>query len=374
MSVTADFLIVGSGFYGSTVAERLASNGRKVLVIEKRDHIGGNAYTYVDDDTQIEVHAYGSHIFHTSNDRVWKYLNQFTSFNNYRHTVWSIFKNRTYSLPINLNTINSFYGINLRPEEVGGFIKKEVIKERILNPKNLEEKAISMIGRPLYETFIKGYTIKQWEKDPTELSPDIITRLPVRYNYNNRYFRDRYEGIPVNGYTSIFERMLDHPNIEVHLNSDYFKLKPTIGEIPTIYSGPIDRFFDYKYGYLDWRTIDFERTVHDSADFQGCAVMNYAEEAVRYTRIHEYKHYHPEASHKDLTITFKEYSRIAGAVDEPYYPVNTPKNHELLKDYMKDANLCDNIYFGGRLGAYRYLDMDATVNSALLLSDRILEL
>lgn len=360
-----DILIVGAGFFGAVVAERLASAGLKVRILEKRPHIGGNSYSEVDAETGIEVHKYGSHIFHTSNKTVWEYLSRFTEFNEYRHTVWTTYKDRSYSMPINLNTINSYYGRNLLPHQVPAFIEAEISKEKISTPRNLEEKAISLIGRPLYEAFIKGYTIKQWEKDPSELDPDIITRLPVRHDYNNRYFNDKYEGIPVDGYGRLFERMLDHPNIEVQLNVDYFDIKTGLGNIPTIYTGPIDRFFNYQHGILDWRTIDFKRSAHDIPDYQGCTVMNYADVDIPFTRIHEFKHYHPERPKTDTTVTFTEYSRIATQRDDPYYPVNTPKNTNLLKQYQEEAKQFGHVYFGGRLGQYKYLDMDGTIKTAL---------
>ena len=368
----ADMLIVGAGFYGTTVAERLASAGLKVLVIDKRPHIGGNCYSEIDADTGIESHKYGSHIFHTSNEKVWEYLSRFTQFNEYRHTVWTTYKNRSYSMPINLATINSFYGMNLKPFEVESFIKKERQKENIQYPSNLEEKAVSLIGRPLYEAFIRGYTIKQWEKDPKELSPDIITRLPVRYSYVNRYFDDKYEGIPLNGYTTVFKRMLDHRNIEVRLNSDYFQIRDDFGDIPTLYTGPIDRFFNYEFGRLDWRTIRFERQVHNVTDYQGCTVMNYADPEISITRIHEFKHFHPERSNKKSTVIFKESSFVAGQVDDPYYPVNTPRNARLLKRYQEKAKGIEKLWFGGRLGTYRYFDMDDTIENALALADHLL--
>lgn len=369
--MSADFLIVGAGFFGATVAEQLASAGFRVLVVEKRAHIGGNCFSKLDPATGIECHEYGSHIFHTSDEKVWSYLNRFTTFNTYQHTVWTTFKDRVYSMPINLATINAYYGLNLKPHEVEAFIEQERTKEAVLHPQNLEEKAISLIGRPLYEAFIRGYTIKQWEKDPKELPADIITRLPVRHNFNNRYFDDKYEGIPLDGYTKIFERMLDHPMIEVLLNQDYFEIREKFAGIPVLYTGPIDRFFEYKHGRLDWRTIDFERQVHEMPDYQGCTVMNYADERIPFTRIHEFKHYHPERPPTESTVTFKEFSRVADPVDDPFYPVNTPKNGRLLEQYQAEAKRLTNIWFGGRLGSYRYFDMDDTVAAALELANSI---
>jgi len=368
-----DFLVIGAGFFGSTVAQRLADAGLRVHVIEKRSHIGGNCYSSRDPETGIECHQYGSHIFHTSNEKVWHYLSGFTEFNQYRHTVWTTYKNHVYSMPINLHTINTYYGMTLKPYEVKAFINEEIKKEKLADLDNLEAKVISMIGRPLYEAFIRGYTIKQWEKDPKELSSDIITRLPVRHDYNARYFSDTYEGIPRDGYTSVVERMLDHPNISVELGCDYFENRNRLPSSPILYTGPIDRFFDYEFGHLDWRTIEFVRTAHDVPDFQGCSVMNYADAGIPFTRIHEFKHFHPERPSTPQTVTFTEYSRLAGLVDDPYYPVNTPRNAALLEAYQERSRRCEHIWFGGRLGSYKYFDIDDTVDAALNCADAILQ-
>jgi UDP-galactopyranose mutase len=368
-----DFMIVGAGLFGATVAERLASLGRKVLVVEKRPHIGGNCFSEIDQDTGVEVHKYGSHIFHTSNEAVWAYLNQFITFNEYRHTVWTTYQDRVFSMPINLGTINSYYGLNLKPFEVNAFLAKECERERVSEPTNLEEKAISLIGRPLYDAFIKGYTIKQWEADPKTLSPDIISRLPVRHNYSNRYFSDTYEGIPVDGYTNLFERLLDHPNIEVRLNTDYFTSDEIDRDTPTVYTGPVDQYFAYKYGRLDWRTISFEKAAHEMPDFQGCTVMNYADADVPFTRIHEFKHFHPERPGTDRTLTFTEFSRVATASDDLFYPIDTPRNSHLLEQYQTEIATLTNTWFGGRLGCYRYFDMDDTVDAALKLVQQLEE-
>jgi UDP-galactopyranose mutase len=361
-----DYIIVGAGFFGSVCAERLASSGKKVLILEKRCHIGGNSWSEPDPETGIDVHLYGSHIFHTSNLKVWNYVNQFTSFNQYRHSVWTTYKNRVYSMPINLATINAYYNINLRPSDIADFIDRERGRETYVNPTNLEEQAVSLIGRPLYEAFIKGYTLKQWEKNPLDLPPEIITRLPVRHNYNNRYFDDIFEGIPEKGYGAMFQSMLDHPNITVQLNTDWFDFRHHFtAESPVIYTGAIDQFFDHKYGCLEWRSIEFKREIHQIEDYQGCTVMNYADAEIPYTRIHEFKHYHPENANQNKTVIFKEYSRIKNDSLDPYYPVNTPLNRTMLKKYMDEANQLKGIYFGGRLGSYQYLDMDDTVAAAL---------
>ena len=368
----AHYVIVGSGFFGAVCAERLASAGRKVLVIEKRDHIGGNSWSEPDPETGIEVHKYGSHIFHTAARKVWEYLSRFTKFNDYRHTVWTTYKGRVYSMPINLATINNFYGLNLKPGDVVAFLRKERGKETYAKPANLEEQAISLLGRPLYEAFIQGYTMKQWGKAPKDLPPEIITRLPVRNNYNNRYFDDPYQGIPLEGYGKLFKRILDHPNVTVQLCTDWFKLRDQLqGKRPLIYTGPIDQFFDYKYGRLEWRSLEFEREVHPIPDFQGCAVMNYAEPEAPFTRIHEFKHYHPERRGTAKTVIFKEYPRSGGRTSEPYYPVNTARNAELLARYGEKACLLENIWFGGRLGTYQYMDMDDAVGAALDLAENL---
>ena len=279
-------LIVGAGLFGSVMAERIANGlGLPVTVIEKRSHTGGNCWSEIDAETGIEIHKYGPHIFHTSNREVWDYISQFTQWNNYQHHVWSRHKGRMYSMPINLATINSFYGMSLTPAEAEKFIAAEAAREGITEPANLEEKAISMIGRPLYEAFIRGYTIKQWEKDPTELAPEIITRLPVRFNYNSRYFNDIWEGIPLHGYAAIFEKMLSNPLISVRLNTDWFDIRDSISpDTLVIYTGPIDRFFDYRFGRLEWRTLDFEKEYHDVPDYQGAAQINEADTDTPQTR------------------------------------------------------------------------------------------
>ena len=363
-----DFLIVGAGFYGSVIAERIANElNEKVLIIDKRDHIGGNSYSYADKETNIEIHKYGSHLFHTSNKEVWDYLSRFTEFNDYQHVVYTTYKGKVYTMPINLETINSYYEKNLTPNEAYEFLQAEIKKYQIEKPKNLEEKAISLIGKPLYEAFIYGYTKKQWETDPKNLPANIITRLPVRYNYNHRYFKDKYEGLPVDGYGKVFERMLDHKNIEIKLGVDFFDIKESIpADVKVIYTGPIDKYFDYKHGVLGWRTIDFEIERKEMKDFQGTSVMNYAQADVPYTRIHEFKHYHPEREQSDKeTIIFKEYSRTAGKGDDPYYPINTPEDKEMYAKYLAETKNEKNVIFGGRLGTYSYLDMHQVISMAL---------
>lgn len=362
------YLIVGSGFYGAVIAERIATQLKeKVLVIDRRDHIGGNSYSYTDKETNIEIHKYGSHIFHTSNEDVWNYICQFTQFNTYQHRVLTAYQNQVYSMPINLMTINSFYGKNFSPAEAQAFIQKEIERDKFENPKNLEEKAISLIGRPLYEAFIKGYTQKQWETDLKLLPANIITRLPVRFNYIDRYFADRYEGLPIDGYGKIFERMLANELIDVKTGIDYFDIKENVPEdCLVIYTGPIDRYFNYKYGQLGWRTTDFEEQTINVKDYQGTSVMNYADIGTPYTRIHEFKHFHPERKQaEDRTIIFKEFSRFAKENDTPYYPINTDRDKAIYGQYRELAAAEKNVLFGGRLGNYAYVDMHQAIAMAL---------
>lgn len=364
----ADLVIVGAGFYGATIAERAANeSGLKVVIIERRSHIGGNSYSERDPETGIEVHRYGPHIFHTPNETVWSYINRFTDFTNYNHRPFSVFRGEAFSLPINLATICQFFRKHLTPDEARALIAEQAAEFAGRDPENLEEKAISLIGRPLYEAFIRGYTMKQWQTDPRELPASIITRLPVRYMFDNRYFSDPREGMPVNGYTAIFERMLDNENIHVMLDADWFSLRSAIPSgTPTIYTGPIDRYFDFREGQLGWRTVDFERSVVPTGDFQGTAMMNYADESVPFTRIVEYRHFHPERDYPDdRSVIVHEYSRSAGQGDEPYYPINTASDKELYRKYREMADAEENIHFGGRLGTYRYLDMHQAIGAAL---------
>jgi len=363
-----DLVVVGSGFFGLTVAERAAEElGLRVLVLERRHHIGGNAYSEPDRQTGIEVHVYGSHLFHTSNARVWDYVNRFTRFTGYQHRVYTTHRGQVYPMPISLGTINQFFDAAYSPAEARALVAAQAAEVRTSEAQNLEEKAISLIGRPLYEAFIKGYTAKQWQTEPTLLPADIITRLPVRYTYDNRYFNDTFEGLPVDGYTAWLERMADHPNIEVRLDTDFFDLKATIvGQLPVVYTGPVDRYFGFTEGTLGWRTLDFERAVVDPGDFQGTSVMNYADEEVPFTRIHEFRHFHPERAYpEDQTVIMKEYSRFAGDDDEPYYPVSTPEDRTRLLAYRDLATHEKGVLFGGRLGSYRYLDMHMAIGSAL---------
>jgi UDP-galactopyranose mutase len=370
-----DLVVVGSGFFGLTVAERIAEqHGRRVLVLERRDHLGGNAYSEPDPDTGIEVHRYGAHLFHTSNQRVWEYVNRFSTFTDYVHHVYTVHEGVVYPMPINLGTINQFFASALSPGEARALVAEQAGEVDSREARNLEEKAVSLIGRPLYEAFIRGYTAKQWQTDPTELPPGIISRLPVRYTYDNRYFSDTYEGLPTDGYTALLERMADHPRIDVQLKTDFFDVRDeVVGDAPVVYTGPLDRYFGYREGRLGWRTLDFEREVVEVGDFQGTPVMNYADETVPYTRIHEFRHFHPDRDYpQDRTVIMREFSRAAQDDDEPYYPVNTAADREMLLRYRELAAKEAGVVFGGRLGTYQYLDMHMAIASALHVVDDVL--
>jgi UDP-galactopyranose mutase len=371
-----DLVVVGSGFFGLTIAERCASElGLKVLVLERRYHLGGNAYSEIDEETGIEVHKYGTHLFHTSNTRVWEYVNRFTDFTSYQHRVFGKYQGQVYSLPMNLGLINQFFGKAHTPDEARALIAEQSSEIATEDATNLEEKAISLIGRPLYEAFIKGYTAKQWQTDPTKLSADIITRLPVRYNFDNRWFNDTHEGLPVDGYTAWLTRMAEHPNIEVRLETDFFDVAEEFkGKVPIVYTGPVDEYFGNSEGRLSWRTVDLEAEVKQVDDFQGCAVMNYNDQDVPWTRIHEFKHFHPERTYiSGKTVIVHEYSRFAEDDDEPYYPINTAEDREKLLKYRELAKKEPMVLFGGRLGTYKYLDMHMAIGSALTMFENKLK-
>ena len=374
-----DLIVVGSGFFGLTVAEQAASElGKRVLVVEKRSHIGGNAYSENEPETGIEVHKYGAHLFHTSNKRVWEYVNRFTDFTDYQHRVFAMHDGTAYQFPMGLGLINQFFGRYYSPEEA-----KKLIEEQRegLDPAaatNLEERGIALIGKPLYDAFVKHYTAKQWQTDPTELPPEIISRLPVRYTFNNRYFNDTYEGLPVDGYAAWLEKMAEHERIDVRTDTDWFEVRDEVRaenpNAPVVYTGPLDQYFDYAEGRLGWRTLDFEQEVLEVGDFQGTPVMNYNDADVPYTRIHEFRHFHPERSEypDDKTVIVKEYSRFAEDDDEVYYPINTPEDREKLEAYRRlaaEESEQNNVLFGGRLGTYQYLDMHMAIAAALTLFD-----
>ena len=376
-----DLIVVGSGFFGLTSAERVASQlGKRVLVVERRGHIGGNAYSEPEPQTGIEIHRYGAHLFHTSNTRVWDYVRQFTDFTDYQHRVFAMHGQQAYQFPMGLGLVAQFFGRYYSPDEARALIAEQSAEIDTADAKNLEEKAISLIGRPLYEAFVRGYTAKQWQTDPKELPPSIINRLPVRYTFDNRYFNDTYEGLPVDGYTAWLKNMATHERIEVRLDTDWFdvrdELRAASPTAPVVYTGPLDRYFDYADGRLGWRTLDFEVEVLDCADFQGTPVMNYNDPDVPYTRIHEFRHFHPERQYpSDRTVIMREYSRFADDDDEPYYPINTDADRVLLavyRDRAKAETAAAKVLFGGRLGTYQYLDMHMAIASALNMYDNML--
>jgi UDP-galactopyranose mutase len=375
--VNADLVVVGSGLFGLTVAERAARElDLRVAIIDRRPHIGGNAYTENEEQTGIEVHRYGAHLFHTSNERVWDYVNRFTDFTDYVHRVYTRHHDEVFPMPINLGTVNQFFRAAYSPAEARALIQEQAGELAGTDPQNLNDKGIQLIGRPLYEAFIKHYTGKQWQTDPKDLPASIINRLPVRYTYDNRYFNDKYEGLPVDGYTAWLERMADHPNIDVRLDTDFFdnghdySRKNVAGQVPVVYTGPVDRYFDYAEGDLSWRTIDLEQEVVPIEDYQGTPVMNYPDPDVPFTRILEFRHFYPQRDYtKDATVIMREFSRFAEKGDEPYYPVNTAVDREKLLKYRDLARGEDKVLFGGRLGTYKYLDMHMAIGAALSMVD-----
>lgn len=355
-----DYLIVGAGLFGSVFAYEANKRGKKCLVIEKRDHIGGNIYT--ENMEGINVHKYGAHIFHTSNKKVWDYIQQFAEFNRYTNSPIVRYKNEVYNMPFNMNTFNKLWGV-FTPEEAKIKIEEEVRNANINEPKNLEEQAIKLVGKTIYEKLVKGYTEKQWGMKATELPTFIIKRLPVRFIYDNNYFNDLYQGIPIGGYTQIIDKMLS--GIEVKLNYDYFKHKEELKNISekVIFTGAIDKYYDYKYGELEYRSVRFETEVLDVENYQGNAVVNYTEYEVPYTRIIEHKHF--EFGTQLKTVISKEYSDKWTKDKEPYYPINNEKNNLLYEKYKELASRDKNVIFGGRLGQYKYYDMHKVIEEAL---------
>ncbi|EOY1445937.1 UDP-galactopyranose mutase [Escherichia albertii] len=353
--------IVGAGFSGAVIARELAEHGHSISIFEKRDHIAGNCYSKRDPDTNVMVHVYGPHIFHTDDKEVWEYINKFGIFEPYVNRVKAITKGEVYSLPINLHTINQFFHKALKPDEAKDFINS-LCELSEFEPITFEQQALSFIGRELYEAFFRTYTIKQWGLEPSELPASILKRLPVRFDYNDNYFNHRYQGMPRDGYTSIINAILDHTNIDVTLNFDF---KKNIGNEydHVFYSGTIDGYFDYSYGRLPYRTLDFVAERH-KGDYQGAAVMNYCDDNEKFTRITEHKYFSPWEKHSD-TIIYKEYSRACTETDSPYYPIRQIQEKELLRKYVDLANQTNNVSFVGRLGTYRYLDMDLTIREAL---------
>lgn len=354
-------LIVGAGFSGAVIARELANAGYKVKVIDQRDHIAGNCHTERDDETNVMIHKYGPHIFHTDGKEVWDYVNSFTEFKPYKNRVKSTVKGQVFSLPVNLHTINQFFNKTLSPNEAKLFIEQQA-DTSIENPETFEEQALRFVGKDLYEAFFKGYTTKQWGRHPSELPASILKRLPVRFNYDDNYFFHKYQGMPAEGYTVIVEKILQHKNISVSLNTKFDK--SNMDEFDHIfYSGPLDGFYDFELGRLGYRTLRFEKGVAEG-DYQGCAVMNYGEEGVPYTRISEHKHFTPWEGH-DKTVYFKEYSSECGENDIPYYPIRLVNEKKVLQEYVDLANKETKVTFVGRLGTYRYLDMDVTIREAL---------
>ena len=355
-------LIIGSGLFGSVFASEAAKKGNNVKILEKRNHIAGNIYTK--EVEGIQMHQYGAHIFHTSNKEVWDYINQFAEFNRYTNSPIANYKGEIYNLPFNMNTFNKLWGV-ITPEEAQAKIDEQKAALNGKRPSNLEEQAISLVGTDIYRKLIKDYTEKQWGRPCTELPSFIIKRLPVRFTYDNNYFNDKYQGIPIGGYTQIIEKMLDHPNIEVHLNTDFFdeKEKWEAEADKVIYTGMIDQYFDYKYGRLEYRSLRFEHEILDIENFQGNAVVNYTDANHEYTRIIEHKHF--EFGQQAKTIITKEYPADWNPGDEPYYPVNDQKNNKIFKKYYKKAKEQDKVIFGGRLGMYKYYDMHMVIHEAL---------
>jgi UDP-galactopyranose mutase len=356
-----NFAIVGAGFTGAVLAQELAKAGHTIAVFESRHHVAGNCYSERDAKTGVMVHQYGPHIFHTDNQQVWEYVNQFSEFMPYVNRVKTTSQGRVFSLPINLHTINQYFNKTLNPTEAKAFIQS-IADSSIDEPQSFEEQALKFVGKDLYETFLKGYTLKQWGCSPTELPASILKRLPVRFNYDDNYFNHKYQGMPKEGYTPIVEALLLHDNIQVHLNTT-FNANQTKDFDHVFYTGPIDAWFNYEDGRLGYRTLDFVREDHNG-DYQGCAVMNYGDLGVPFTRISEHKYFAPWETHEQ-TVIFKEYSRKCTEQDTPYYPIRLVNEKAMLNTYIEKAKSQNHVSFLGRLGTYRYLDMDVTIAEAL---------
>ena len=361
--------IAGAGFSGAVLAQELARAGCRVDVFDTRPHVAGNCHTERDAATGVMLHTYGPHIFHTSNERVWDYVRRFGEFVPFVNRVKAITGGRVFSLPLNLLTINQFFGKTFSPAEAAAFFE-QIGDHSIASPANFEEQALSLMGRELYEAFFEGYTTKQWGMSPTRLPASILKRLPVRFNYDDNYYASRWQGIPRDGYTAIVERMLDHPDIHLHLGTR-FERDAASDYDHVFYSGPIDAWFGYGEGRLGYRTLDFVREDH-VGDYQGNAVINYGDLAVPWTRISEHKHFAPWESH-EKTVVFKEYSRFCEEADTPYYPIRMVAEKTLLSRYIELARAESKVTFVGRLGTYRYLDMDVTIHEALLTADKFLD-
>ena len=360
-----DYLIVGAGLFGAVFAHEMTAKGKKCLVIDKRAHIGGNIYT--EEIEGINVHKYGAHIFHTSNKEIWDYVNRFATFNRYTNSPVARYKDEIYNLPFNMNTFNKLWGV-IAPQEAKEKIEEQVKEAGIVNPSNLEEQAISLVGKDIYEKLVKGYTEKQWGKRADELPAFIIKRLPVRMTYDNNYFNDLYQGIPVGGYTPMIEKLLE--GSDVLLNTDYFGDREAFNNKAekVLFTGMIDEYFDYCFGELEYRSLKFESQVLDTDNYQGNAVVNYTEYEVPYTRIIEHKHF--EYGTQPKTVITKEYPAKWKHGDEPYYPMNDEKNNALYEKYKELATKEDKVLFGGRLGMYKYYDMHNVIEEALKLSSK----
>ena len=360
-----DYLVVGAGLYGAVFAYEAKKKGKTCLVIDKRDHIAGNIYC--ENVSGINVHKYGAHIFHTSDKKIWEYVNQFAEFNNYINSPVARYKNELYNLPFNMNTFSKMWNI-ATPQEAKDIIASQIADLNITEPKNLEEQALSLVGKDVYEKLIKGYTEKQWGRDCKDLPSFIIKRLPLRFIYDNNYFNDRYQGIPIGGYTKIVEKMLD--GIEVRLNTNYLDNREEFDAMADkiVYTGMIDQFYDYKLGVLEYRSVRFETEELPMENYQGNAVVNYTEREVPYTRIIEHKHF--EFGKQPTTIISREYSSEWKKGDEPYYPVNNDKNNALYQQYKELADKEHKVIFGGRLGGYKYYDMDKGIAAALEMCEK----
>lgn len=363
-------LLVGAGFSCAVIGRKLAKAGNKVVIIDKRHTIAGNCYTERDEETEVMVHTYGPHIFHTNDEEVWNYVNSFGEFMPYVNRVKSTSQGQVFSLPINLHTINQYFHKTMRPDEAKRFITEEQADTSIENPQTFEEQALRFVGKDLYEAFFKGYTMKQWGCSPTELPASILKRLPVRFSYDDNYFAHKFQGMPKDGYTPIVAAILNHPNITVKLNTEFTRdMSKDFDHV--FYSGPLDGYFDYELGRLGYRTLDFEKFTY-AGDYQGCAVMNYGDVDVPYTRITEHKHFAPWETHEG-SVCYKEFSRPCTEEDIPYYPIRMVEEKTLLDKYIALAKRQNKVTFVGRLGTYRYLDMDVTIREALDVAEAFLQ-
>jgi UDP-galactopyranose mutase len=366
----SNYLCVGAGFSGAVIARELAEKGHAMDVIDERPHIAGNCHTERDAQTGIQIHKYGPHIFHTDDQEVWDYINRFGEMMPYVNRVKATYQGKVYSLPINLHTINQFFGTCMSPAEAKDFIANLGDKS-ITDPQTFEEQALAFLGNDLYQAFFRGYTLKQWGMEPSELPASILKRLPVRFNYDDNYFNHRFQGMPKNGYSEIVQNILDHPNITLSLDTSFESIDRAAYD-HIFYSGPLDRYFGYRLGRLGYRTLEF-REVRAKGDFQGTAVMNYSDPEVLYTRITEHKHFSPWETHED-SVCFEEYSSLAGEHDIPYYPIRLVKEKALLEQYEALAAAETKVTFVGRLGTYRYLDMDVTIREALDAVEKFINL